>query len=162
MKFLTKGSPMLRFPLTALLIGCLAAPAMAQHQCDPDNLVTRINGYELPGRVASLVDVEVMYNGEASEGTRLYVGKGTRMAGTRVGIHVHNFGGHTCVLSGAITIFMEGHAPKLFNAGTCYYMPANTYMAASNLGTRDAVLIDTFETPVGEDFITIVENCSGQ
>lgn len=139
----------------------LPAAAMAQHTCDPNNLVTKINGYALPGKVENLHDVKIMYNAASREGYHLRVSQGTRKAGTRVGIHVHNYGGHTCVLTGAITIFMEGSPPQLAPAGTCYYMPKDTHMAASNLGTEDAVLIDTFELPNGDfDFITIVEDCN--
>ncbi len=145
--------------LTAAL--SLPAIATAQNTCDPNNLVTKINGYALPGKVEGLHDVTVMYNAASRPGYHLRVSQGTRKAGTRVGIHVHNFGGHTCVLSGAITIFMEGSPPQLAPAGTCYYMPKDTHMAASNLGTEDAVLIDTFELPNDDfEFITIVEDCN--
>jgi hypothetical protein len=36
-------------------------------------------------------------------------------------------------------------------------MPPNMPMAAANLGTEDAVLIDTFILPPGEPTITILE-----
>ena len=62
-----------------------------------------------------------------------------------------------CVESGEITDFVEGLADAIYPAGSCYYMPSNTPMAAANLGEEDAVLIDTFVLPPGEDMITILE-----
>ena len=56
-----------------------------------------------------------------------------------------------------ITDFVEGKANGHYPAGTCYYMPADTQMSASNLGTEDAVLIDTFMLPYGVPPITILE-----
>jgi len=44
-----------------------------------------------------------------------------------------------------------------FPAGTCYYMPPDILMTATNLGTEDAVLIDTFNLPPGKPTITIRE-----
>lgn len=92
-----------------------------------------------------------------ANGKQIIVTKGTRKAGTRVGIHIHEYGGHTCVLTGEITDFIEGHEPMKFPAGSCYYMPPNVPMSAANLGTEDAVLIDTFVVPPGASTITILE-----
>lgn len=123
------------------------------------DIVTTINGMPLPGQVEPLHNVVTMIDTIMPDGDRLLVAKGTRKAGTRVGIHVHEYGGHTCVLSGAITIWVEGQPPALFQADSCYYMPADTPMAASNLGTVDAVLTDTFVLPPDAEPITIVETC---
>ena len=126
--------------------------------------VTTINGQPVPGELMRLQDNSEMLDTIDSEGKRLIITKGTRKAGTRVGIHIHKYGGHTCVLSGAIVDFVEGQKGKKrkdggmeFKAGSCYYMPPNTYMSAANLGEEDAVLIDTFNLPVGEDPISICE-----
>ena len=118
---------------------------------------TTINGETPPGELARLVDVTTMLDTVNAEGERLLVVRGVRKAGTRVGIHVHQWGGHTCVLSGTITDFVEGREPSTFPAGTCYYMPPNTPMSAANLGDDDAVLIDTFVLPVDGEPITILE-----
>ena len=104
-----------------------------------------------------LVDVTVMLDTINADGDRLLVSRGIRKAGTRVGIHVHQWGGHTCVISGTITDFAVNQEPMVFPAGTCHYMPPNLPMSAANLGYEDAVLIDTFIVPVGGDRITIVE-----
>ena len=119
--------------------------------------ITKINGETPPGKLQPLVNTKTMIDTKQSDGNRLLVMKGTRLAGTRVGIHVHEYGGHTCVLSGTITDFVEGKANGIYPAGTCYYMPANTPMSAANLGTEDAVLIDTFVLPFGSPPITIME-----
>ena len=119
--------------------------------------VTTINGEKPPGRLERLVDVKTMMDTVDVTGKRVLVEKGVRKAGTRVAIHVHQYGGHTCVMSGEITDFMEGHPPSKWPAGTCYYMPPNLLMTAANLGTEDAVLIDTFILPPGAPTITIRE-----
>jgi quercetin dioxygenase-like cupin family protein len=119
--------------------------------------VTTINGQPVPGEMLPLQDVITMLDTIDASGNRLVITRGVRKAGTRVAIHVHEYGGHTCVLSGAITDFVEGHAPARWAAGTCYYMPPNTPMSAANLGTEDAILIDTFNLPPDVPAITIIE-----
>jgi quercetin dioxygenase-like cupin family protein len=118
---------------------------------------TMVNGYVPPGELLPLFNTTVMIDVENADGLRLHVVQGYRKAMTRVGIHVHKYGGHTCVLSGVITDFVEGKDPHLYPAGSCYYMPPNVPMTATNLGSVDALLIDTFILPFGEDFITIIE-----
>jgi len=119
--------------------------------------VSTINGEVPPGVVRGLQDVTVLLDTITSRGDRLLVVRGTRLAGTRVGIHVHEYGGHTCVLSGTVTDFVEGKPVSVQPAGTCYYMPADTPMSAANLGAEDAVLVDTFQLPPDAATITIVE-----
>jgi quercetin dioxygenase-like cupin family protein len=119
--------------------------------------ITKINGETPPGKLQPLINTETMLDTTQSDGNRLLVTKGTRVAGTRVAIHVHQYGGHTCVLKGTITDFVEGKPNGIYPAGTCYYMPANTPMSAANLGTEDALLIDTFVLPFDVPPITIME-----
>ena len=119
--------------------------------------ITTINGATPPGKLQPLANTSTMLDTKQSDGLRLLVTKGTRLAGTRVAIHVHEYGGHTCVLSGEITDFVEGKANGHYPAGKCYYMPPNIPMSAANLGKEDAVLIDTFILPVGVPPITIME-----
>ena len=83
--------------------------------------------------------------------------RGIREAGTRVGIHIHEYGGYTLVLSGTITDYVEGMEPMTHSAGDWYYMPPNVPMSAANLGSEDAELIDIFFVPPGEPSITIIE-----
>lgn len=142
----------------AIAIGWLLVTGGHAYCADAAQAVTTINGKSLPALVADTVDTSVMLDTIDADGNQLIIRKGTRKAGTRVGIHVHKYGGHTCVLTGEITDFIEGRDPKKFPAGTCYYMPPNVPMAAANLGTEDAILIDTFVVPPGEPTITILEH----
>ncbi len=119
--------------------------------------VTTINNAPVPGEMLPEQNVSVMLDTIDANGNHLKTSKGTRKAGTRVAIHTHQFGGQTCVLTGVITDFVEGHEPMQWPAGTCYYMPPNTLMSAANLGTEDAVLIDTFNQPPDTPLITIRE-----
>lgn len=145
----------------ALLSGCAAHHGMphstAAAVASSELNITKINGERPPGRLERLVDVKTMMDTVDVNGKRVVVEKGVRKAGTRVAIHVHQYGGHTCVMSGEITDFMEGHPPSKWPAGTCYYMPPNLLMTAANLGTEDAVLVDTFILPPGAPLITIRE-----
>ena len=119
--------------------------------------VTTINGERPPGDLLPLQDSFTMLDTIDADGNRLVVTQGVRKAGTRVGIHVHEYGGHTCVMSGEITDFIEGIEPKTYSAGECYYMPPNVLMTAAHLGSEDAILIDTFTLPDGEHTISICE-----
>ncbi len=104
-----------------------------------------------------LVDVSVMIDTIQDDGNRLIVWAGTRKAGTRSAIHYHDYGGHTCVLSGTMTDFVEGHEPMTYPAGTCYYMPPDTPMTAANLGAEDVRLTDTFILPAEASPTNILE-----
>jgi len=120
--------------------------------------ISTINGQVPPGTVQPLAEVSVMIDTVQADGNRLVVVQGIRRPGTRVAIHVHEYGGHTCVLSGTMTDFVEGEHPMDAAAGSCYYMPPNTPMSAANLGTEDARLIDTFVLPPDAPPITILES----
>jgi quercetin dioxygenase-like cupin family protein len=93
------------------------------------------------------------------EGQHISVMLGTREAGTRVGIHVHESGGTTFVVGGKgrITDFVEGFPNSLNPVGSYYYMPANIPMSAANLSSKDVRLMDVFVTPAGAPPITIIE-----
>lgn len=145
----------------AVLAGCSSAGGQASTStATPLSTaldVTTINGAALPVGYVAMTNEKTMLDTIDADGLRLVITEGTRPAGSRAAIHIHKYGGHTCVLSGVITDYIEGHEPMEFPAGTCYYMPPNTLMTATNLGTEDAVLIDTFTLPVGEPTITIRE-----
>lgn len=142
---------------TLLLAVAMPLAAFGYAECDPDANVTTINGVGLPGRMATLTNEHVMFDGIIDGGKRMTITRAVRKAGTRVGIHIHKWGGTTCVIKGAMTDFVEGQAPAYYPAGTCYYMPPNTYMATSNMGSVDAVIQDHFIVPDGQPSITIVE-----
>lgn len=140
-----------------LLMSCLAFFGTQAHASPPKEPVSAINGQTPPGRVAPLEGITVLLDTVTPDGKRLLVERGTRLAGTRVAIHEHDFGGYTCVLSGEITDFVEGQPSKTYPAGSCYYMPPQTPMTAANLGDVDAVLIDNFRVPPGAPAMRILE-----
>jgi quercetin dioxygenase-like cupin family protein len=143
--------------LLALVILALPLAAFGFVECKPSANVTKINGVGLPGVMADLTDEHVMIDTTIASGERMTITRAVRKAGTRVGIHVHKYGGTTCVIEGAMTDFVEGQAPMYYPAGTCYYMPPNKHMATSNMGSVDAVIQDHFIVPKGEPTITIIE-----
>jgi hypothetical protein len=72
-----------------------------------------------------------------------------RKPGTRAPIHIHPFGGETCIVYGQMTLWLENVARTATTtfprkAGECYWMPPNARMSGSNEGTHAAVMIDTF------------------
>ena len=118
---------------------------------------SRINGKKPPGTVSNLVNTKLLIDAIQPDGMQLSVTRGTRLPGTRVAIHVHEFGGFTCIISGEITDFVEGKEDAVYGPGECYYMPPNTPMSAANLGDESAVLIDSFVVPPGKPVITKLE-----
>ena len=128
---------------------------------------TTINGSTLPGTTLPLQDVVETVD-KIVGNQHLTVSFGTRMAGTRVGIHVHESGGTTFVLDGTggkggiaatgrITDFVQGAANNVCPVGTYYYMPSNIPMVAANLSDSDVRLMDIFLSPVGQPSTTIIE-----
>ena len=119
---------------------------------------TTINGAVPPGRLLPLQNtVEVIDRIVGDQ--HISVMLGTRKAGTRVGIHVHESGGATFVVGGKgrITDFVQGFPNSLNPVGSYYYMPSSIPMSAANLSSKDVRLMDVFVTPVGEPAITIIE-----
>lgn len=92
-----------------------------------------------------------------ADGQRLLVQQGVRKPGTRSPIQSHDFGGHTCVLSGTITQLVEGEEPAAISAGSCFYLPPRTAMSAANGGKEDVRLIDTFVLPPDAPAIIVLE-----
>ena len=136
---------------------------------------TDINNKPVDGELLPLQDSQAVID-EIINGKRLIVNLGTRKAGTRVGIHVHQSGGTTFVVGGegavtypsgsatsnvseegAITDYVEGYENSFNPAGSYYYMPYNTPMSASNLEDKDVLLLDVFYFPIEGEPITIIE-----
>lgn len=128
--------------------------ALTKAELSPTKL---INGMQPPGRVADLVNSTKLIDSIRPDGMQLLVFKGTRLPGTRVAIHIHEHSGFTCVLSGQITDFVEGHEKATYGPGECYFMPANTPMTAANLGDEPSILIDSFVVPPGKPVIQKIE-----
>ena len=152
--------------LAALLAGALvlagcggADPDSAQQIIDQANampLVTTINGQVPPGEPAlvhtSTLELDVMRDGQE---VRVY--RDVRQPGTRAPIHVHPFGGWTCVVSGQAVLYLDGAEPATVTAGQCVNMPALTPMSNVNPGPGPSVLLDNFVTPPGAPIWRIVE-----
>jgi hypothetical protein len=68
----------------------------------------------LPGEMKPLQNVAVSCAYRTISihlGREVIIHRGIRKAGTRVGIHIHEYGGYTLVLSGTITDYVEGMDP---------------------------------------------------
>ena len=121
------------------------------------NGFTKINGEKPPGILEPLVDSTVLLDIVNSQGQRVKMIKSIRKAGTRVGIHVHKYGGYTLILAGEMTDFVQGIPNKKYGPNSGYYMPPCTPMSAANLGTQDVELIDIFIGEPCEPYIEILE-----
>ena len=120
---------------------------------------TELNYAPLPGRLKPLSNRKELLH-VTTDTLEIHVDKGTRLNGTRVGIHVHENAGITFVMrgkKGGITDFVEGYTNTFNPTVHYYYMPANTIMSASNFSGSDVKLMDLFITPPGEPPITILE-----
>jgi len=117
-----------------------------------------INGNTPPGNLAPTVDSITLLNTINADGQQVLMVKSIRKANTRIGIHVHKYGGYTIILSGTMTDFVQGIPTKKYGPNTAYYMPPCTPMSAANLSqTEDVELIDVFIGPPGEPYIEILE-----
>ncbi len=93
-----------------------------------------------------------------STGWVIISSRASRDVGTRAPVHVHPYGGQTCVLSGEMSLYLDGE-PTIMKAGPneCYWMPANRRMSAINTGSTASTFIDTFVVPAGEQVWLVVE-----
>ena len=113
----------------------------------------------VPSRSASekiLTATQVDASGRPT-GMKIFTFLTVRSQGTRALIHMHGYGGQTCIASGEMTLFLEGAEPQLAPAGTCYWMPPGLRMAGVNTGNGDAVMFDTFVAPSEREIWTLVE-----
>lgn len=129
------------------------APA-SNHEHAPSSTV---NGEELPGRATKVVRSTLLVDTADSQGQQVLVYRDARAAGTRTPVHVHPYGGTTCLLKGQMTLFLEGFAPRTAKRGECYYMPAGPAMSGYNSGDRTAVFIDSFTVSAGQEVWEIIE-----
>lgn len=149
------------------LLAACSSPSGASDDSPPDVVVspapsppaadvTTING-EVPPGTPTAVD-ESLTKLDVIEGdVQHLVYQDTRSPGTRSPIHEHPYGGTTCVLSGQMTLFLEGAEPQVANEGDCYWMPPGRPMTGANTGVDYAVMIDTFAVPPGEPVWWVIE-----
>lgn len=95
---------------------------------------------------------------DIGSGWQVITSRTVRQAGTRSPIHVHPYGGQTCVLSGEMTLYMDGlDTPKVAGPGECYWMPPGRRMTGVNSADSATFMIDTFFVPKGEGVWIVVE-----
>jgi quercetin dioxygenase-like cupin family protein len=123
-----------------------------------------INGKKLPNKATKtmfesrLLTVEQLDAKGKTTGMILVTSRSVREKGTRSPIHVHPFGGQTCVISGEMSLYLEGtDEVKTAGPGECYYMPAGRRMSGVNSADSVTIMIDTFVVPKGEQVWIVVE-----
>lgn len=118
-----------------------------------------INGKLLPMKptLAKNQTLQLSVAGVNGSNFTLITHRTVRAHGTRAPIHIHPYGGQTCVIKGEMTLFMDGAEPARKVAGECYWMPARVRMSGVNTGKTDAVMFDTFLVPSEDDIWVIVE-----
>lgn len=145
------------------LTGCGSDPTTSAEQVvaamNARPLVRTINGTVPPGRPTLVARSDDVLSVERVGDTRddVHVFRNVRLPGTRSPIHLHPFGGWTCVVSGQGTLFLEGAKPVTVRAGECVDMPPGRAMSNSNQGTTPAVLMDNFVAPAGSPTWRIIE-----
>ena len=115
-----------------------------------DHHVTELNGEVPPGEATFAKEQETVLRAGDGRGHESLVHRTVRAPGTRAPIHIHGYGGTTCVIEGEMTLLMEGSEPNTVPAGGCYYMPPDVHMSGFNTGDVDAVMLDIFVVPEGE------------
>jgi len=119
----------------------------------PSNL---INGEVPPMRPTRALEQSIAVQ-VIDGGRELLTERTIREVGTRAPIHIHPYGGQTCIAEGEMTLYMDGSEPARAVAGTCYFMPSTHRMTGVNTGSINAVMFDSFVIPVGEEVWQIVE-----
>lgn len=150
--------------LALSLVTCM--PALSQDKKLNPNIErsNRINGKELPNQATKtmferrLLTVEQLDARGKPTGMTLVTSRSVRDKGTRSPIHVHPYGGQTCVVSGEMSLYLEGTKEiKVAGPGDCYYMPAGRRMSGVNSADQPTIMIDTFVVPAGEQVWIVVE-----
>ena len=141
--------------MATVVAGCSAASSSDHDGHDGESVLT-INGEIPPNKPTPLTKSTVVVD-VVEDGQRRVVFRDERPAGTRSPIHVHPYGGVTCMVSGEMTLYLEGSAPQTVGPGQCYSMPPGTPMTGVNTGDGVAVLFDIFTVPEGEAVWTVVE-----
>lgn len=153
--------------LAALLLAAFATSSAVAEKKIPNPEIERsnlINGKPVPMKPSKsmfetrLLTIDMMDAKGKPTDWVLISSRTVRDRGTRSPIHVHPFGGQTCVISGQMTLYMDGlQTPKVANAGECYFMPAGHRMTGVNTYDGPTFMIDTFVVPRGEQVWIVVE-----
>ncbi|MBM3689811.1 MAG: cupin domain-containing protein [Actinobacteria bacterium] len=144
----------------ALVMATVVAGCSAQSSSDHDGhdgeSVLTINGEIPPNKPTPLTESTVVVD-VVEAGQRHVVFRDERPAGTRSPIHLHPYGGVTCMVSGEMTLYLEGSEPQRAGPGQCYSMPPGRPMTGVNTGDGVAILFDIFTVPEGEAVWKVVE-----
>ena len=124
----------------------------------------KINGKSLPNKPSKtmfesrLITQDVLDARGKPTGWVVVTSRSVRDQGTRSPIHVHPHGGQTCVVSGEMSLYLDGE-PTVQKAGPgdCYWMPAGRRMSGVNSADSRTIMIDTFVVPKGEQVWIVVE-----
>ncbi len=152
--------------IASLLIAAMPILATGQHNISNPNIErsNKINGKEVPNKATKtmfesrLLTVDQLDARGKPTGMTLVTSRSVRDKGTRSPIHVHPFGGQTCVVSGEMSLYLEGTEEiKRAGPGECYYMPAGRRMTGVNSADSVTIMIDTFVVPKGEQVWIVVE-----
>lgn len=152
--------------LVALALTTVPLAVLGQDKTPNPNIErsNRINGKELPNKATKtmferrLLTVEQLDARGKPTGMTLVTSRSVRDRGTRSPIHVHPYGGQTCVVSGEMSLYLEGTEEiKVAGPGDCYYMPAGRRMSGVNSADQPTIMIDTFVVPAGEQVWIVVE-----
>lgn len=122
-----------------------------------------INGEVPPGNPTQTTSSELIMShlnpGLARNQSLVY--RDVRAPGTRSPIHVHRWGGITCVVQGLAELYIDGAArsPVTAGPGMCYMMPAMTKVSALvPINQKEpATLQDIFDIECGEPAILFIE-----
>ena len=124
----------------------------------------RINGKELPNKASRtmferrLLTIDQLDAKGTPTGWVTVTSRSVRDRGTRSPIHVHPFGGQTCVVSGEMSLYLDGEPTvQVAGPGDCYWMPAGRRMSGVNSADTPTIMIDTFVVPRGEQVWIVVE-----
>lgn len=124
----------------------------------------RINGQELPNKASKtmferrLLTIDQLDASGKPTGWVTVTSRSVRDRGTRSPIHVHPFGGQTCVVSGEMSLYLDGEPTvQVAGPGDCYWMPAGRRMSGVNSADTPTIMIDTFVVPKGEQVWIVVE-----
>jgi quercetin dioxygenase-like cupin family protein len=124
----------------------------------------RINGKPLPNKASKTMFESRLITKDITDATGKPTGwvivtsRSVRDQGTRSPIHVHPHGGQTCVVSGEMSLYLDGETKiQTAGPGDCYWMPAGRRMSGVNSADSRTIMIDTFVVPKGEQVWIVVE-----
>ena len=151
--------------VVTLLVGCDRFNPYGYKLPNPNiEQSDKINGLVLPNKPGKAMSEHRVVTEHITDakgdptGWTIISSRASRDAGTRAPIHVHPYGGQTCVLSGEMSLYLDGELiNKKAGPGDCYWMPAGRRMSAINTGSIASTFVDTFVVPEGEQVWVVVE-----